>query len=652
MMLDRDGLVLFHNYLAGHCQDLSGNGNHGTLQNSEGFQKFGKGFGYYPRSSTGNIIVPASASLNITGAMTVALLFSKKSTWGNTKLVSKRDGVGTNYDFGTYANGITFFDGVTATSYTIAGKKEDVRVVVLTISGQNQRMQIFANGTYNGQTAVNLNFVANAANLYLGNLFSGNFGSDRGLYAVLIYDSFKDSSAVARIHEYLTQLHTPRVGTRKFSLGPRANPYDQEAVSTWNMEKASPTLVPDEKGPNDGTPSDVVLAETPWGSPALDFNGRSSQINFGNDNSLNFTTESFGIILFYKNRELGSTDVLLSRGRLNADGYYIAKSGADVVGLILNQAGASQAVYGNTATLLEKYYPLAFFSEAGGNNYVYLEGEDDSSAVVARVDPDSSVRTLYGGRYDILGSFIRGELGDQVYIAEFANRAAFEDKLKEILNPVARHVMWRPDFVTPVTVSSHYTAGDSIPETDLVVDSGQFSVETEVIDGKLCKVLVCDVAAGVVYAPLHYSNSCYGTWEFSYYRTAGYVVFSVGEGVNTPWAAETTVYVYGDFNLGTIRLRRYVGGAGVTLNESAAVSSNAWHRLKLERKLKGEFTTYLDGVAYVPVAGTNPVTDTTTTDSLIVSFYMSPGNKIILSCKNNNFPDNHSLMKKFGVEIP
>lgn len=111
----RDGsLVLWHDYMAGHALDLSGNGNHGTLSatcnlNHNGILAVGSG---------DEVTVADSAELRLTTGTIIAIsrngFLTQKS---NEALIHKRLGASVNFYFFINATpSIVMYNGVTTSA--------------------------------------------------------------------------------------------------------------------------------------------------------------------------------------------------------------------------------------------------------------------------------------------------------------------------------------------------------------------------------------------------------------------------------------------------------------------------------------------------------------------------------------------------------
>lgn len=105
-LIDEGVLVLYHDYRAGHMQDLSGNGNHGTATGMNWQDN-----GLRALSAGGRVDVADSASLQIAPEGTVFYGGFIANQASNIFLISKRDAGGTNYEMYINASQVVLYDG-------------------------------------------------------------------------------------------------------------------------------------------------------------------------------------------------------------------------------------------------------------------------------------------------------------------------------------------------------------------------------------------------------------------------------------------------------------------------------------------------------------------------------------------------------------
>lgn len=105
-LIDEGALVLYHDYRAGHMQDLSGQGNDGVATNTswtEGLNFLG----------TGVVTVADAPVLQLTTGALVALVDMHSQNGNAGRFIAKVDAGGINYELATFsATHVRFYDGV------------------------------------------------------------------------------------------------------------------------------------------------------------------------------------------------------------------------------------------------------------------------------------------------------------------------------------------------------------------------------------------------------------------------------------------------------------------------------------------------------------------------------------------------------------
>jgi len=224
--IDDGSLVLYHDYRAGHTQDLSGQGNHGT--NTGYWATDGLQFG-----ATDEVTVTdggAATELQLTeGTIVVLGHWARQTT--QARFVVKRDGGGTNYTFKVHdAEKIALFDGTNSriVSCDITDKK------YLAINFKNgETGEGFADGVSLGSLNGSHAIAVNDANLIIGNYFAGGYPADNTISAVLIFNDRLTATEHAKLYAELTSLKWPSK-----AAGTAQGTYGAELVVDGNMETA------------------------------------------------------------------------------------------------------------------------------------------------------------------------------------------------------------------------------------------------------------------------------------------------------------------------------------------------------------------------------------------------------------------------------
>ena len=199
----KDALVLDHRYFMGHVNDLSGQGNHGVLTGCRFAKRPDQHLHF---SGTDRVTVADAPELQLTqGTIIVYGDFEKYTS--SDRLVSKRDGGGTNYDF--YFGGVSIlalYDGThgrTLTGFNLGAKS-------VTISFADGEV---AKGYRDGVLVGNLNGVSaisvNDAPLSIGSLSGANPNSNP-LKGALIWNVPLTATEIAQAHAWILETSGPK----------------------------------------------------------------------------------------------------------------------------------------------------------------------------------------------------------------------------------------------------------------------------------------------------------------------------------------------------------------------------------------------------------------------------------------------------------
>jgi len=144
------------------------------------------------------------------------------------------------------------------------------------------------------------------------------------------------------------------------------------------------------------------------------------------------------------------------------------------------------------------------------------------------------------------------------------------------------------------------------------------------------KYLEC-TSAGVAAIPC---NIAFGIWEFDCYQEGLPQIFFIQNSITNGNAQGYNLFL--NANQGIQLQRKGIANDFVTANNY--IDTNTWYRFKITRTLDGEFTVYIRGGAFgnddwtlVSVtggSGTNPVTDTSYTESQYFVLDFDSGDRI------------------------
>jgi len=635
MNIDRENLVLFHDYTSGHAQDLlSPYGNHGTLTGGGGFRKGKRGWVYLPANGNCCVEVADSPSIDLLSA-TFAFSLDMLKPFGNIEfLFDRRIGADLNYlcywlnstVLHLYVNGALTQFIIASTSVYVG-----VKTLEITIPTGPARAKLYFDGIFYIDSDVDVTMVPSNHTLRIGQAatFTANQQlRSANLNACLIYNVAKSADQVAAIHESLLSLHTPHTGSRRTYSTPSVHANQTGLRAGWNMEKKNGKII-DVKGVNNGTTSGVVLQKrTPWGEACLDLQGGS--IDCGSDSSLDFTTEIFGGMMWGNQKEVETN--LILRGTYPNTGYRLFFSGGNFYFAGCN-AGATLASAPTNAFALNKDYLYSFLIVPSVGMYVFRNGVDVTQAPT----PGNIIASA-------AANFMINSWGKNTLAAlKMFTASSYAEALAAIkaeYNRVASMCLLHIDFDSSPT-GKVWSAGQTIDGTPIEVVSGTWQV---VWDSTLYKKVLECVTAGDIAIKVPQGNPAYGTWRFQALKkdASNFLVMPISSVKGQFIASGQNGYMFYPHVTEALALSIVTGGAeGASLFVSAGsyVSPDTWYDYKLTRTTEGVFTVYANNNLVPAAGGSNPCTNTTHTSSKYWNFDLDAGDRIA------------DIDKLFGVPI-
>jgi len=187
-------LALWHDYRRGDAQDMSGNGNDGVLGAGVALDRWGAEF----TSVSGLITVADSASLQLT-ALTIAVFGTFPNITAGGRLVSKRDGGGNNYEFGTNSTTSLFYFDSASASRTISASP--IGRKYLAVSATNGAIPVgYRDGISVGNFSGTATITVNDAPLIVGGLYTGGLRHPSHIGAVVIANRILTATEHAKLY--------------------------------------------------------------------------------------------------------------------------------------------------------------------------------------------------------------------------------------------------------------------------------------------------------------------------------------------------------------------------------------------------------------------------------------------------------------------
>jgi len=322
-------------------------------------------------------------------------------------------------------------------------------------------------------------------------------------------------------------------------------------------------------------------------------------------------------------------------------------SGAVALTLRYNNGAQQNEVLNDSYTQNTNFFFAITYD--GAYLKAFIDSEEIKSINDTNVVLDASNWIL--GNADLLDRPMDGSISN----FQFFERALTPAEIEAEYNAGAKAVNFKTDYGVTETVSAD-TSGE-LSNSPFRVESGSFHISNDTINGCSAKVIEC-VTAGVVQIPSAYffggdTQAAYGSWEWWINKsivgnTRAQMAFVANQNTD-PTDATFDGY---DLRLETnesIRLARYDNGTPTFLQVTVAdvVLVDTWYKLKVTRSSNGDFTTYIDGqlVDLTGGVGTNPITDSTYTESKYMIINLGAGDKIAYATKNGDC----SIVKYQGI---
>lgn len=617
-------LVLDLDFTKGTAKDFSPKNNHGSLVGAEPFVKAPNGNAILPSKNGASVSVTDHASLDLDAFTLVFYCFFEGGLSSLGYLFDRDDGLANSLSLYVSAADTLALkdDTVTRTLAVTAADIRGKKTIIVTKGAGAATAKCYIDGVLHGSFSGTNEITTNINDLYIGAKYDNTGNFYYPIYSAMIYSDEKSAGDVLIIHNDVSARRTSYQSRHSFRNLEKQSFFP--TGSFWNMDISDLT----DKGANsnDGAiVGSVGKGATRWGETAIEFTASSTTdgrgyLNFGNDPSLNFTTQSFGGWLWW--RELSATStVFMSRGVPNSRGYYF-QTNAGVLLFATNQLGASQLVISDPL-LTNTWQLIGFFSESGAENRAYINGVQ-SGTTPTRIDPTTSTDNFTVGRLSAAAAgFAAGRMA-RMHIGSYASRSLFEAAMQEELEREGRNLIYREDFASAHVLRSTVSATDlAIPETEFFTDSAVGGIQ--IIDGNKKGEKFLQGTGANSAAITQHDGHPYGTWVIGFKHVAGEnnIVSLYSDTPSLSASNRLQINMTGGANA---RIEASEDGASRLVTAVSSVSVGD-HVLKVVLKPYGanNCTVYLDGAAVTAATGSNPFT-VTITPSEHKYYVFSPSN--------------------------
>ena len=510
---------------------------------------------------------------------------------------------------------------------------------------------------YGYQDGVSVGFInhttitpgAQAVDLWIGNQeSSGSRAVVGSVYqAALFCNRVLTATEHAQVASELESIQWPSITHSHGVVDVSADLDDSTLLADWSMRPVAGKAVDRSENGFDGIVNRAVFRASILGD-ALYFNGDNGTVDL---TGLTSATEDHTVEMWLKGEDSTTT----------AQYFFDVETGRIILawvgtspGFMYIYDGAAWRIIEATPALNMYHHAVFVFDGTVNNVTTYLNG-----ALFAET---ACAGRLYGGAA-ALGSY-HGGTGVAFFKGLISSPSIYED-IKDLAWVQERYalgaqaVQFKTDFGFRDSLGDEGgtldqgigAPGSPIKTGDTV---GRWAIETEEINGELCKVLVCKTA-GIAYIPASYfldttsTDAAFGTWGFHLSKGASTTprIDFIADTIGVTDSGNGYQFLVNSSEV--VAVRELVSGVPTTKMDTAAgyVVPDTWLRVKLTRSSAGVFTTYIDGVV-VDVSGgsgTNPFTDTTSTESSFIRLDLDAGDKICLGSLSGNY----GITKQLGV---
>lgn len=609
-LIDEGALALYHDYRFGHCNDLSGNANHGVPSDAV-FTNDGIKF----PESTSVVTVSDDASLQLTNGCLVVLGDLLDGATSGDKLFSKRDAGGTNYELQLDSTPrIEFYDGT------------NTRVLNTSVSGDSFLAVNFSNGStpegfLDGVSAGSFNDVLSVsvddADLLIGNYFSNSFNFKGLLKSSLITNRELTATEISELYAYLSAIQPSsnivQVSQSNWSI----DTSDPSLVGAWEMNPVENEIIDLSTGNHNGTIHGPPSEITPLG-PALRFSeddGHYVEVGSANDYPLTDLTVSFWMKAF--GQTAAGWIVNYYFGLADAWGLYFDTSNNLLIYDDIDNAGAT--LY-STEIPLNKWIRVDAVMDSLENK-LYIDGELVGSGTSSSDYWSSLSGLLYLGAKDSSGVLFNGLIMKPQIHNEAKSQAWITNEYNK-----GKTALSSFDFGAYQSVAN--TTSGYLENTPWIVDSGSFKISMDTVDGSLTKVIEC-VTSGIVYLPVSAlqngpSDAAFGEWEFWLNKAdaSSSVIQLFSDSIGAAGATINYNVIYNTDE--TVEVREDTATSLIDTDPTTFAHST-WHKFRVVRRFDGEFELFVNDTSY----GT--ATDITTTTGMYIVWDADAGDKVAIA---------------------
>lgn len=661
--LIRSGVVvLLHDYRSGSAKDWGSYGTNGGILSS-GCRFTGPSGALRFPAATDEVTVADAPELRLTAGSIVAVAGQGGFTSQvNYERIFRRFSVTQGFVFAIHAAQMVLYgDGPAAK--TVTTSVIGTRSIGCTFSSGDTPIA-YKDGISAGNFSGALTFTAAVGTVEIGNWNNGT-PLRSPLSCLLLANRILTPTEMAACHAELLAARWP---SKQYSIGKRmqGSVIGEANLLAGYTLRPSGLSVPSHDGAFTGTISGQAQHVNSILGDALSLGRVTGAVDLGVGNAqIDPTTDSHWVEVWARPLDVAMVDAysILIGKKVTGWGNYVSGG----IEHSSTQSILSWRNGGGYATVTAAVVPrnklthyLYQFDYTTGNAYLYIDGVQYGPTAIGAMIATEGTNWNVGKCGGINVSYDEG-FGGLVINPRIGTGVLTPAQVQARYLEGAKAVQFKTDWgysISPADEggvtgqqiggnASPFRAGDA---------TGRWAVETDTIEGRLCKVLTCKTA-GTVYIPASYfhqataTEASFGTFKWWFYKAAATDIVANFISEFPVWnAAGNDGYVLALNSLERVALQYTIAGVTNNLFTSANdyFTVATWHAVDITRSLVGSFSVYIDRALVTTITGANPVTNTSTTVSNSMGFAMGVGDKIALG---DSF-GNHGIVKMLGVVAP
>jgi len=400
-------------------------------------------------------------------------------------------------------------------------------------------------------------------------------------------------------------------------------------ISSYNMVRNG-TSITDETGSNTGTIVGGAHNQYSSVGKSLYFNA-SSEVNIGNDSSLEIPSESISLSFLVRFNDLSVIRSLISKGSTSNNQNYFLRCNLGQLQFYFRDSGnTSNVTYttNDTPILVNRWYHITLSHTFGSGSLtkIIVNGVDRPGTWTGGTGNELPYVLAFDAYIGSRNANLYMS-GDIVY-SKIYNIYLTQERVINEYNWIKKSALWKMCY--GVNISASPVTGGNIENSPVRVTNGAFQVSSYSINGLAAKCYECTTAGTIELMSGYYHanpvDAAFGDYELHIVKAAGHTT-KLGL-INQQRDNTANGYGFQILTDGTTTIEEW--GVG-TVVSGGSITPGTLTKLNLKRR---QFDDRLEGVIDDTSFGTG--TDSTILQSYYSVFDCGVGDKIIISDINGD----------------